>query len=207
MFGSRSLEHPKTTMYNIVYPWLAILAKYYTDSDVFLPDSLGFADSWDFLLIAWRFFHGGWVTLETTSGHTAGPVFFLADNTQPRKKTGSGVCPDVLCYVIQSRWKKWQATQQKVQATQPNPSYSGKDNVAIRMIATFPRTRFFSWLSIFLAYQPRKKTGPAVCPDVVSNVTQPPWKTSSYQQKVPAISKFHAIRQKNVAICIIDDRI
>ena len=87
---------------------------YWTDSDVFLADSVDFADSLGFFADSLTF-------RENLPGDPRRPK---ADD-DPRQI-----------------FTECQATQQKAQATQQNPRYSAKNNVAIRSIATF-MTKFY----------------------------------------------------------------
>ena len=135
--------------------------RYYTDSDVFLADSVDFADSSDFRADSWTFFHDGWAALKIACGHTAGPEgrsggrseARSAERRPERSPEGPAVCPDVIFNLAQISWKKVQLLSKEVQATQQNSRYSAKNNVAIHMIATFMSKYFWTLTSLFLSYQ------------------------------------------------------
>ena len=95
----------------------------YIDSDVFLADSVDFADSLDFLADSWTFFHDSWARLKITSGHTTGPEgrggglrsARSAERRPERSPEGPAVHPCVIFKFYHPSWKQSQDTQQKSQ--------------------------------------------------------------------------------------------
>ena len=55
----------------------------------------------------------------------------------PLRPSGPAVSPDAIFNLTHHRQKNVQLLSTGVRATQQNPRYSGKNNVAMRMIATF----------------------------------------------------------------------
>ena len=93
------------------------------------------------VLIAECFFDDGWARLKMVSGHTAGPC---AERRPERSPEGPAVCPRVIFQFYHTSWKQCQDTQQKSRDTQPNPRYSAKNNVGMRMIAPFMPNKYWT---------------------------------------------------------------
>ena len=102
------------------------------------------------MLIAERFFPRWWSRLKIASQYTAGPegrsgcrrearffswLIFFWQSAQPLGPCGVLRCDFQSC--PPHRGKDVQLLSMEVRATQQNPRYSVKNNVAIRMIATF----------------------------------------------------------------------
>ena len=69
--------------------------------------------------------------------HTAAHRRARASLRPPLRPSGPAVCPRVIFQFYHTSWKQRQDTQQKSRDTQPNPRYSAKNNVGMRMIAPF----------------------------------------------------------------------
>ena len=71
----------------------------------------------------------------------------------PLRPSGPSVCPDAIFNLAHHREKNVQLLSTEVRATQQNPRYSGKNNVAMRMIATFMTKYFASQYCVFFSNQ------------------------------------------------------
>ena len=97
------------------------------------------------VLIAECFFDDMWARLKMVSGHTAGPEgrsggrseARSAERRPQRSPEGPAVCPDTIFNLAHISSKNIQLLSTEVRATQQNPRYSAKNNVAMRSIATF----------------------------------------------------------------------
>ena len=105
--------------------------EYYTDSDVFLADSVDLPDISDFFADILTFFHDGWENWKITRGSTAGPEgrsggrreARSAERRPERSPEGPAVDPRVIFQFFHPSWKQSQDTQQK------SPRYSGKSTL------------------------------------------------------------------------------
>ena len=76
-----------------------------------------------------------------------------AERSLERSPEGPAVCPDAIFNLAHHREKNVQLLSTEVRATQQNPRYSGKNNVAMRMIATFMTKYFASQYCVFFSNQ------------------------------------------------------
>ena len=134
------------TFFQPILAIFGIKRGYYTDSDVFLADSVNFADSSDFRADSWTFFSRWRGNIENriwahrrARGAERRPERGAKRRTEagaePRGPGGVPRCDFQCCPVIAK--KNVQLLSTEVRATQQNSRYSAKNNVAIRMIATF----------------------------------------------------------------------
>ena len=82
--------------------------------------------------------------IEKSHGGTAQGPRGRASLQPPLRPSGPAVHPRVIFQFYHPSWKKVKILSKKVRDTQANPRYSAKNNVAMRMIATF--------MLIFLIY-------------------------------------------------------
>ena len=112
---------------------LGVLAetKSYTDSDVFWLIALILLIARTFVLIAEGFLHDGGAKKILSQEKKR------ASLRPPLRPSGPAVYSDAIFNLPPNRGKDVQLLSTEVRATQQNPRYSVKNNVAIRMIATF----------------------------------------------------------------------
>ena len=115
--------------------------RYYTDSDVFLADSGDFADITDFVADILTFF-------SRRLGEIENHVWAHCRARRARQcaQTWFSISPSL-------REKNVKILSNEVRDTQQNPRYSAKNNVAIRMIATFMPKNFLHILICLLLPQ------------------------------------------------------